>query len=51
MGEIRMVNQIEIQNEIMKNWYVFVKPVNVSGFEWKKTENGKYLKITVPVKQ
>ena len=31
--------------------YVFVKRVNVSGFEWKKTENGKYLKIVVPLKQ
>lgn len=38
-------------NETKIDWYVFVKPVNVSGFEWKKTENGKYLKITVLVKQ
>ena len=25
-------------NETKIDWYVFVKPVNVSGFEWKKTE-------------
>ena len=38
-------------SETKIDWYVFVKPVNVSGFEWKKTENGKYLKIVVPLKQ
>jgi hypothetical protein len=27
-------------------WSILIKPVNVKGFEWKKTKNGKYLKIT-----
>jgi hypothetical protein len=43
--------KLQTDSETKIDWYVFVKPVNVSGFEWKKTENGKYLKIVVPLKQ
>jgi hypothetical protein len=43
--------KLQTDSETKIDWYLFVKPVNVAGFEWKKTENGKYLKIVVPLKQ
>ena len=42
--------KLQADSESKIDWYQFIKPVNIAGFEWKKTENGKYLKIVVPIR-